>query len=70
MTRRRKPRTAFALAKGAEEGERLWSAWMCCSTCRRRCQGRRRPVTVTRPDYVFEADCPAVDALASRVNTQ
>ena len=21
------------------------------------------PVTVTRPDYVFEADCPAVDAL-------
>lgn len=28
------------------------------------------PVTVTRPDYVFEADCPAVDALAARANTQ
>lgn len=25
------------------------------------------PVTVTRPDYVFEATCPAVDALAGRV---
>ena len=27
------------------------------------------PVTVTRPDYVFEADCPAADALAARVLT-
>ena len=28
------------------------------------------PVTVTRPDYVFEADCPAIDALAAAANTQ
>jgi ATP phosphoribosyltransferase len=28
------------------------------------------PVTVTRPDYVFEADCPAVDALAARLKTK
>ncbi len=28
------------------------------------------PVTVTRPDYVFEADCPAVDRLAARAKTQ
>ena len=27
------------------------------------------PVTVTRPDYVFEADCPAADALAAKVLT-
>ncbi len=25
------------------------------------------PVTVTRPDYVFEPDCPAADALAARL---
>lgn len=25
------------------------------------------PVSVTRPDYVFEPDCPAVDALAARL---
>jgi ATP phosphoribosyltransferase len=25
------------------------------------------PVSITRPDYVFEADCPAADALATRV---
>jgi ATP phosphoribosyltransferase len=28
------------------------------------------PVTVTRPDYVFEADCPAADALEARLKTK
>ena len=27
------------------------------------------PVSVTRPDYVWEAECPAADALAARVGT-
>ena len=26
------------------------------------------PVSVTRPDYVFHADCPAIDALADRLD--
>jgi hypothetical protein len=25
------------------------------------------PVSVTRPDYVFEAECPEADALRARV---